>query len=83
MRKKGSRRAATHAGPITQAVDAISCHLLERGGPVSRGSAMELLSEAGITPTPTVSFSRGVLLESACALTRLSTCGSRMTGGKA
>ncbi len=62
-RAKGSRRAATHAGPITQAVDAISCRLLERGGPVSRGSATGLLSAAGITPTPTVGSSREGLLE--------------------
>ncbi len=65
---KGSRRAATHAGPITRAVDAISCRSLERGGPVSRGSAMGLLSAAGITQTPTVGSSRGGLLESACAV---------------
>ncbi len=67
-RTKGSRRAATHAGPITRAVDAMSCRSLERGGPVSRGSAMGLLSAAGITPTPTVGSSRGGLLESACAV---------------
>ncbi len=65
---KGSHRAATHAGSITQAVDAISSSSLERGGPVSRGSSMELLSVAGITPTPTVGSSRGGLLESACAV---------------
>ncbi len=68
-RTKGSRRAATHAGPVTLAVDDISCRSLERGGPVSRGSATGLLSAAGITGiTPTVGSSRGGLLESACAI---------------
>ncbi len=65
---EGSRRAATHAGPITRAVDAISCRLLDRGGPVSRGLTMELLSLAGITQTSTVGSSRGGLLESACVV---------------
>ncbi len=51
---KGFSRAAIHAEPITRAVDAISCRSLERGGPVSRGSATGLLSAAGITLTPTV-----------------------------
>ncbi len=58
-RTKGSCRAATHAGLITRAMDAILCRLLERGGPVSRGSAMGLLSAAGITSIPTVGSSRG------------------------
>ncbi len=53
---------------ITQAVDAISCRSLERGGPVSRGSATGLLSAAGITLTPTVGSSRVGQLESACAI---------------
>ncbi len=65
---KGSRRTATHAGSITQAVNAISCCSLERGGPVLKGSATGLLSAAGITPAPTVGSSRGRLLESACAV---------------
>ncbi len=46
-RTKVSRRAATYAGPITLGR---GCHIvssLERGGPVSRGSATELLSAAG------------------------------------
>ncbi len=67
-RTKGSQRAATHAGPITRAVDAISGRSLERGGFISRGSVTELLSAAGITQTPTVGSSRGGQLESAYAI---------------
>ncbi len=63
---QGSCLAATNAGPISRAVDAISCRLLERGCPVSRVSATGLLSAAGVTPT--VGSFRGGLLESACAI---------------
>ncbi len=77
-RTKGSSWAATHAGPITWTVDAISCRLLERGGPVSRGSSTGLLSAPGITPTPMAGSSRGGLLE--CDLGILSAhCGGEHT----
>ncbi len=59
-RSKGSRWAATHAGPITRAVDAIACRSLERGL-VLRALATGLLRAAGIS-------SRGGLLEQACAV---------------
>ncbi len=58
---------STRAGPITRAVDAISCRSLEREGPVSRGLATGLPSEAGIILTSTVG-SRGGLLKEACAV---------------
>ncbi len=58
---------STRAGPITRAVDAISCRSLERGGPVSRGLATGLPSAAGIILTSTVG-SRGGLLKEACAV---------------
>ncbi len=47
------RWAATHAGPITRAVDAIVWRSLERGGPVSRGLATGLLLAAKIPQTLT------------------------------
>ncbi len=81
---KGSHRVATHAGPITRAVDAISCRSLERGGlkGIGHGAAFSSWNNSDTHGWFLQRRAIGISL-CRCSLTRLNTCGSRATGGKA